>query len=303
MRFSLTLGYQLPWDELVDLARWGEAVGIDGLWFPDHFMSSDEAALGQPVLECWSVLAGLAASVPRVRIGAMVTGNTYRHPAVLAKMAATVDHISGGRLVLGLGAGWQENEHRRYGLSLGSPGDRLARLEEACQVVKGLLREERTSLQGRYYQLTDAPCEPKPIGPVPLMIGGSGEKVTLRIVARHADEWNGGGSPEHMRHLGDVLDRHCDQVGREPGEIARTASLAVFLSDDESWLARLRDRGIGADGQAFVGNPEQVREVVRRYAEAGVGELLLMEMTLGGKLDRKKSTLELFMSEVAAEFR
>src|SRR5438270_11926932 len=146
MRFSLTLGYDLPWDRLVDLARCGEAAGVDGLWFPDHFMSADDNSLGQPVLECWSVLSGLAASVPRVRIGAMVTGNTYRHPAVLAKMAATVDHISGGRLVLGLGAGWQENEHRHYGVSLGTAGERLGRLEEACQIVKGLLREDRTTV-------------------------------------------------------------------------------------------------------------------------------------------------------------
>src|SRR5256885_5028711 len=132
MRFSLTLGYGLSWDAMVDLATSAEQVGVDGLWFPDHFMSADDQDLGQSVFECWSVLSGLAALVPRVRIGAMVTGNTYRHPAVLAKMAATVDHISGGRLVVGLGAGWQENEHRRYGLELGTAGQRLSRLDEAC---------------------------------------------------------------------------------------------------------------------------------------------------------------------------
>lgn len=303
MRFSLTLSYGLPWDGLVDLARCGEEAGVDGLWFADHFMSSDDRALDQPVFECWSVLAGLAATVPRVRIGAMVTGNTYRHPAVLAKMAATVDHISGGRLVVGLGAGWQENEHRRYGLPLGTAGERLARLEEACRVVKGLLHEERTTVQGRYYQVSDAPCEPKPVGPVPLMIGGNGEKVTLRIVARHADEWNGGGSPDQIRRLCGVLDGHCEAVGRDPAGIVRTASLPVFLSEDESWLSSLRDRGVGAEGQALVGNPTQVVELVGRYSDAGVGELLLNDFTLGGKLDRKKSTLELFMSKVAPHFR
>jgi F420-dependent oxidoreductase-like protein len=301
MRFSLVLGYGLSWDAMVDLATCAEQAGVDGLWFPDHFMSSDDEALDQPVFECWSVLAGLAALVPRVRIGAMVTGNTYRHPAVLAKMAATVDHISGGRLVVGLGAGWQENEHRRYGLELGTAGQRLARLDEACQVVRGLLHEDRTSLQGRYYQLKEAPSEPKPLGPVPLMIGGSGEKVTLRIVARYADEWNGGGSPEEMRRLGGVLDGHCKDVGRDPSEIVRTASLPVFLSRDESWLASLRDRGLGSDGQTYVCNPSQAVDLAGQYADAGVGELLLNDFTLGGKLDRKKSTLQLFMSEVAPQ--
>ena len=303
MRFSLTLSYGLSWEALADLAAFGEEVGVDGLWFADHFMSSNDDDLDQPVFECWSVLAGLAAQVPRVRIGAMVTGNTYRHPALLAKMAVTVDHISGGRLVVGLGAGWQENEHRRYGLQLGTAGERLRRLEEACQVVKGLLHDDRTSFEGRYYQLTDAPSEPKPIGPVPLMIGGSGEKVTLRIVARHADEWNGGGSPEEMRRLGEILDRHCEEVGRDPQQIARTASLPVFLSEDESWLASLRDRGFDAGGRAVVGNPTQVAELVARYADAGVSELLLNDATLGGRIDRKKSTLELFMSKVAPQFR
>src|SRR5258705_11709128 len=122
---------------------------------------------------------------------------------------------------------------------MGTPRERLARLEEACKVVKGLLREERTSLHGRYYQLTDAPCEPKPIGPVPLMIGGSGEKVTLRVVARHADEWNGGGSPEHLRPLCEVPHRHCEDLGREPGGNARKAGLAGVGWDDATCCARL----------------------------------------------------------------
>lgn len=302
MRFSLVLSYRDAWPDLVDIARRAEQAGIDGLWFPDHFMYSDDSLLDQPVYECWTVLAALAASVPRVRIGAMVTGNTYRHPAVLAKMAATVAAIADGRLVLGLGAGWQQNEHDRYGIELGSPRERLQRLDEACHIVRGLLTQDRTTFDGAHYQVHDAPCEPKPPAPIPLMIGGSGEKVTLRIVARHADEWNGGGSPERFRHLCDLIDGYCAEIGRDPSEIARTASIGVFLSEDEVWLDSLRARGLDAGGQAVIGNPGQVAEAVAGYRDAGVDELLLQSDTLGGKPARKVSTLELFMTKVAPAF-
>ena len=135
---------------------------------------------------CW-----MAAAVPRLRLGPLVLGNTYRHPAVLAKMAATVDHISGGRLVLGLGAGWQENEHLAFGLEYSTVGGRLRRLEEACRVIRSMFDNRRSTIDGKFYQVTEAPLEPKPVqARLPLMIGGGGEKVTLRIVAQHADEWN-----------------------------------------------------------------------------------------------------------------
>ena len=301
MRFSLWPSPQRPWNEVLERATYAADTGWDGVWFADHFMPNAED-VSAPMLECWSVLAGLAAAVPRVRIGALVTGNTYRHPAVLAKMAVTVDHISGGgRLVLGLGGGWQENEHRAYGIEFGTVKERLAKLDEACQVVTGLLRQDRTDLDGHYYRLEQAPLEPKPItGRIPLLVGGGGEKVTMRIAAQYADEWNVWGTPDILRQKGEVLDRHCDALGRDPAEIERSAQAILFLSDDEAWLKEKRDQAVGM--AAIVGTPGEVAEVVREYAEAGVDELIVPDWNLG-PIERTRTTMDLFMTEVAPVFR
>ena len=216
MRFSVWLGTQQAWDDLVTSAEHAERTGWDGLWLADHFMPNG-APSSVPRLEAWTTIAAIAARVGRVRVGVLVTGNTYRHPAVLAKMAATVDHICEGRLVLGLGAGWQENEHEAYGIELPAVAERLARLDEACQVIRLLHSEERSNFEGRFYRLVDAPCEPKPVQrPLPLLIGGGGEKTTMRIAARYADEWNCWGLPELMAHKSEVLERHCLEIGRDP---------------------------------------------------------------------------------------
>ena len=186
MRFGFWASTKNDWEHILAVSRAAEASGWDGLWLPDHFMApeggyGDEPFGVHPELlpnqECWTLLAALAMAVPRVRIGAMVTGNTYRHPAVLAKQAASVDHISGGRLVLGLGAGWQENEHRRYGIEFGTARDRADMLEEACAVITSLFANERTDFDGVHYRLQGAPLVPKPLqDPLPIMIGGKGER-------------------------------------------------------------------------------------------------------------------------------
>ncbi len=188
MRFGLftSMGAQ-TWSGVLDLWRHIEATGWDIGCVTDHFMPNTKEREGA-MLESWSTLSALAALVPRVRVGTIVLGNTYRHPAVVAKMAAQVDIISGGRLLLGLGAGWQQNEHEAYGIPFGTMRERLERLDEACQVMKALWSQRRSDFKGRYYQLADAPLDPKPVQtPHPeLMIGGGGERVTLRIVAKHA---------------------------------------------------------------------------------------------------------------------
>ena len=226
MRFSYWTGAGEPWEDLVAIADHVERTGWDGLWIGDHFMPpaggfgdspDDREGELRDTHEAWTILAGLGARVPRIRIGPLVTGNTYRNPCVLAKMAATVDHISGGRVVLGLGAGWQENEHTAYGIELPPLAVRMDRLEEAAGIIKSLFTESRTDFEGRHYRVEGAPLAPKPIqSPLPLMIGGGGERRTLRITARFADEWNVWGTPEIMRHKMEVLDRHCDDVGRDP---------------------------------------------------------------------------------------
>jgi F420-dependent oxidoreductase-like protein len=301
MRFSVWPNIGQPWDEVLAVARHAEDVGYDGVWAADHFMPAG-GDLSGAVAECWTTLAALAAAVPRVRLGALVSGNTYRHPAVLANTAATIDQISGGRVVLGIGAGWQENEHAAYGIEFFTVAERLARLDEACQLIKALTTQERANFEGRYYTLRDAPMEPKPVQqPLPLLVGGGGEKVTLRIAARYADEWNTWGTPDVLRHKMAVLDRHCAEVGRDPAEIARSAQALLFLSDDPAFLERVRSAGAG--GRATIaGTVDEVRAVVASFAEAGLDELIIPDFTLGSR-DRKLATLDTFITKIAADFR
>jgi len=300
MRFSIWPGLGQPWKDVLATAEHAERTGWDGVWVADHFMPLDDVS--NPTHECWTAMAALAAAVPRVRIGALVSGNTYRHPAVVAKMAATVDHISGGRCVLGLGAGWQRNEHEAYGIEFFDVPGRLARLEEACQVVKGLFGEERADLDGCFYQLHEAPLEPKPVQPVlPLLIGGGGEKVTLRIAARYADEWNTWGGPDVLQQKGEVLERHCDKLGRDPGEITHSAQCLLFLSDDTAWLDKYRHMVVPG-GRTIVGTPDEVVAVMQEYVEAGVEEFILPDFNLG-PLQRKLDTMDQLIERVAPALR
>lgn len=299
MRFSLWPWAGQPWSEIEAVTRFVEEQGWDGVFVADHFMHGAEGA--DPCNECWSLLAGLAARVPRIRIGSLVTGNTYRHPAVLAKMATTVDHISEGRVVLGLGTGWQVSEHRAYGIPFPSVRDRLAALEEACQVIRSLLDTDRSELQGRYYHLDHAPLNPKPVqAHLPLLVGGGGERVTLRIVARYADEWNVWATPETMRHKIGVLDRYLADVGRQPGEVRRSTQAMLLMSDDGAQVER--SRAAGPNLPVMAGTPADVRSVVAEYQAAGVDELIVPDWNLG-PLDAKRAVLERFFTEVASEFR
>ncbi|HVM09271.1 MAG TPA: LLM class F420-dependent oxidoreductase [Acidimicrobiales bacterium] len=302
MRFSIWPSPAQPWSDILDLTSHCEAAGWDGVYFADHFMPNgpDSTPLDGDTIECWSVMAALAAAVPRLRLGTLVTSVTYRHPAVLANIAAAVDQISGGRLLLGVGAGWQENEHAAYGLELGSVKERLDRFEEACELVLGLLREKRTTFEGAYFKVNDAPNQPAPVQQrLPLLIGGSGEKRTMRIAARLADEWNAWTTPEVLAHKVGVLRRHCDDVGRDASEIAVSTQALLFLSNDEAWL---QDKRSGVGRQAIVGTPSEVVDIVGAYGEAGADELIIPDFTLGSG-QRKKDTVDLFFEEVASQFR
>jgi F420-dependent oxidoreductase-like protein len=282
-----------PWPSLAEVAAHAASSGWDGIWIADHFMPASDP-LDVPMLECWSVLAGLATSVPRVRLGSLVAGNTYRHPAVLANMAATVDQLSGGRAVLGLGAGWQQNEHRAYGIELYDVPTRLARLEEACEAIRLLLDTRRASFSGRHYHLADAPMEPKAAGSrLPLLIGGAGEQVTLRIVARFADEWNTWGRPEVLAAKGAVLDRHCEEVGRDPASIARSAQVLVDLGGAAP---------VPGGTPAVSGGVGELQELLGGYEAAGVGEFIVPDWNLGTGPARRE-LLDRFLQEVAAPFR
>jgi alkanesulfonate monooxygenase SsuD/methylene tetrahydromethanopterin reductase-like flavin-dependent oxidoreductase (luciferase family) len=231
----------------------------------------------------------------------LVCGNTYRHPAVLANIAAAVDNISGGRLLLGLGAGWQVNEHQAYGIDLFETRERLDHFEEACAVVTQLLGGGRTTFAGKHYRITDAPNDPGPVnGHLPLLVGGGGEQRTLRIAARYADEWNVWSTPEHMRQKAEVLARRCDEIGRDPSTVVRSTQALLFMSDDEAWLQTRRDAGIGQ--ASIIGTPAEVVEIVAAYADAGVDELIVPDFTLGS-LQRRKDTCDVLQAEVAPHFR
>ena len=300
MRFGFWPNPRSDYKATKTLAQHAEATGWDGIWLADHFLPEEQALI--PVHECWITMAALARDVPRVRLGTLVAGNTYRHPAVLANMVATLDNLADGRVVLGLGAGWQQNEHEAYGLDYGSVGSRLDRLEEACQIIKGLFSNEHFSFNGEHYRLQDAPLEPKPQQTkMPLMIGGGGEKRTLKITAQYADEWNVWGDVDILRHKMGVLDQHCESVGRDPQEIERSAVALLFLSDNEKYLKRIREADIASP--TIIGNVNEVIEIVSKLKEIGVKELIIPDFTLGtliGADNVKQELMEKFITEVAA---
>ena len=227
------------------LAVWQEAdrtPAFEHAWLFDHF-SPIQGDLNGPCFEGWTLLAALAARTSRLRLGLMVAGNTYRHPAVQAHMAATVDVISNGRLDLGLGAGWNEYEHQSMGIPLYPPGERIRRLGEACEVIRRLFTRPLADFQGRYYRLEQARCEPKPVQKPypPFVIGGGGERLTLRVAARYADVWNFiGTDAETFRHKVRVLHEHCAAVGRDPGQIALSVQARVDYDDLPATVAALR---------------------------------------------------------------
>jgi len=256
LRFGIKTAQQLTTYE--DILRvWTEADSIPGIehaWAFDHFIPLGPDPSG-PQLEGWTLLGALAARTERLRLGLMVTGNIYRHPAVLANMATTVDIISQGRLDFGIGAGWNELECSMYGIEFYTTGERIRRLGEACEVIKLLWTQTVANFDGKYYHLKDARCEPKPVQKPypPFVIGGSGEQLTLRIVAQYASVWNFvGGDVETFRHKNEVLDGHCATIGRDSRTIERSIQWPINYN-----------------------NMDEVRDDIRPYIEAGASHIIL----------------------------
>jgi F420-dependent oxidoreductase-like protein len=232
----------IEWSELLSIWQELDKSNFDSAWTMDHFvpgMTKEEA--GGPCLEAWTLLAALAQATERIRIGCMVTGNTYRHPVVLAKMATTVDVISNGRLEFGIGAAWHEYEHQAYGIPFYTVKERQDRLDEAVQLIKALWTKTPASFQGKHYQLNEAPYLPTNVQKPhpPIMVAGGGEKRTLRTAARYADAINVMGSPDMVRGKIEVLKAHCRDVGRDPSEIRLTAFVAL-LGDANSMKATVQ---------------------------------------------------------------
>jgi F420-dependent oxidoreductase-like protein len=253
LRFGLKLsGQDTTIKDLRAVWRIAEEGGLDHVWDFDHLASIGEGGPDRPIYEGWTLQAAMAEATKRVRLGCLVTGNTYRHPVVLAKMAVTVDHLSGGRLEFGIGAAWAEIEHSMYGIE--GLEHRVGRLSESLRVIKSLWTEERTNFEGRYYTLTDAIANPKPVQkPYPPMWIGASGATTLRLVARHADVWNiAGGDPERVKELTAMLDEACGAVGRNPSEIRRSLQF-------------------GWDGK----DRRELLELCGRYLELGVTEQVI----------------------------
>ncbi len=249
MRIGLDVAqHQLLWPELAERVQFAESAGFDGAWVFDHFTPLYGDRNG-PCLEAWTLLAGLAARTSRIRLGVLVTGITYRHPSVLATEAITVDHISNGRLELGLGAAWHQPEHEELGISFPPLKERAERLEEGVQVIRLLMTKDRAMFKGRHYQLAGASYHPKPIQKPhpPIWIGAGGEQLMLPIVARQADAWHAFGSDDSMARKSRLLDQLAEKAGRDPKAILRSASLSLSRPWDQVLrrAAALRAAGFG----------------------------------------------------------
>jgi probable F420-dependent oxidoreductase len=302
MRFSLWANLNQPWADVSEGARHADATGWDGVYVADHFMGDANGPfpVEVPTLESTASLAALAALTERVRLGTLVLGITYRHPAVLAKWALTTDHVSGGRLLLGVGAGWQENEHERYGIRLGPPGERVDRFVEALEIVRGLLDEPSITVQGRHYAVQDAIAEPKAVQDrIPLLIGAKGERM-LGVVARFADEWNMWSTPAELAERRAVLDRRCEELGRSPASLQSSTQALWFLVDDEAKGRELVE--MVAPRPAVAGTPEQLVDQVAAWRDAGADELIVPDFTLGTGQQRADA-LDAIIERVAPAFR
>jgi F420-dependent oxidoreductase-like protein len=249
MRIGLDVAqHQLAWSELVERVVFAESAGFDGAWVFDHFTPLYGNRSG-PCMEAWTLLAGLAARTSRIRLGVLVTGITYRPPSILATEAITVDHISNGRLELGVGAAWHQPEHEQLGIPFPPIKERAERLEEGVHVMRLLMTRDRASFNGRHYQLEDARYHPKPVQKPhpPIWIGASGEQLMLPIVARQADAWHAFGSEQTMAAKSRLLDQLAEQAGRDPQRILRSASLSLSRPWDQvrRRAAGLRQAGFG----------------------------------------------------------
>jgi F420-dependent oxidoreductase-like protein len=278
MRFGLQLwSQQTTWPAFRDAALAAETAGWDSVWTWDHLF----AIFGpweQPIFEGWSVLAGLAPLTSKVRLGLMVGANTFRNPGHTAKLATTLDHLSNGRAVLGIGGAWFEREHDGFGIPFGSGfGERLDRLDESVMLMRRLLDGERFSHEGAYYTMRDAICEPRPIQPhLPILVGGSGPRKTLRTVARRADAWNTSGTLEEIRARLDILAGHCADAGRDMATIEKTISFPTLLRDDPAQAATAFGALLAANGVDDAGasvtllcSPAEAADRIRPYLELG----------------------------------
>ena len=259
--------------EVMDSGRWTSVFAYDHFIPPWHHTDEIMEHEFLNTLEGWSLLAACAAVTDNLKLGILVAGNTYRNPGLMAKMAATVDVVAPGRVMLGIGAGWNVREHEAYGWEFPSMRERSDRLEEACELIRKLFHsgpEERIDYQGKYYQLKQAAFAPKSGNgkPIPIMVGGTGEKRTLKTLAMYGDIMNVIASPERVKHLSSVLERHCEAVGRDPAEIQKTVHVPIRIVHDEKKAEEIR----GENAWAMIGAPQYVIDRIGDFLDGGITE-------------------------------
>jgi F420-dependent oxidoreductase-like protein len=292
------------WAVTVEVAELADELGYDSIWAYDHFHNVPVPA-HETMFECWTTLAALSQRTTRVRLGQMVSCALYRNPGMIAKITSNIDVISGGRLDWGIGAGWYDGEFKAYGYGYPSNADRIRMLRETVEIVKLMWSEADAHYDGRHFTIAGAQCDPKPLQQPhpPIWIGGGGEQLTLRVVARHATHSNFGGKPDEWSHKADVLRGHCDAIGRDPSEITMTWSPELFIRETEADVGTETRSFWGEPFESWrdgnlVGTPEQICEKLAAYQQLGCGGVVPWVSDFPGT-----ESVRLFAEKVIPEFR
>ena len=305
MELAGVAGAREKWDACVRIGQRAEELGYDSIWVYDHFHNVPTPA-HEAVFEAWTTVAALSQQTERVRLGQMVSCQGYRSPALVAKITSTIDVISGGRLDWGIGAGWYDQEYRAYGYDFPEAKVRIGQLRETVEIVKAMWSEPDATYDGRWYSVSGAQCDPKPVQDPhpPVWIGGGGEQLTLRVVARLADCSNFGGKPHEWAHKAEVLQQHCQDVGRDFDEIRKTWSPEIFIRETEAEVAEAGSQSFWGEpvdswtAGNLVGTPEQVAEKVQTYVDLGCTGFIPWCSDFPAD-----TTLRLFAEQVMPEFR
>jgi alkanesulfonate monooxygenase SsuD/methylene tetrahydromethanopterin reductase-like flavin-dependent oxidoreductase (luciferase family) len=301
-KFSVWPSPERSWSDVRDLAVYADTNHWYSLWYADHFMPNHEGSATQDgnVYECWSMIAAIAAVTERLRVGSLVSPTTFRHPTILANTAATIDQISRGRLTLGIGAGWQVNEHLAYGVDLLEGKDRVDRFEEAIQIIKSMLTDNRTSFAGQHFSITEAPCQPQPVQtPLPIMVGTGGPRMS-KITARFADEWNTWGHVSTASERVTTFAQACRAVDRDWDDIHKSVQAMFFLVDDQDTIEKIRK--VAPNDRSIIGSNEYIIDQIGQLIGLGFDEIIFPDFTLGKDAQTRLDSYEKIRTEILNHF-
>ena len=303
MDFATWTMFDRTWDGALQRAQWAEAAGFRSFWYADHLMPTTKDGSTDPgdMLECWTVLAAIGASVPRLRLVSMVSPVSIHHPVLLAKRAVTTDQISGGRAVLGIGAGWQVNEHAGYGFELLEPGPRVKRFAEAIEIIHRLLRGEPLTFDGTYYSMKDAPLSPHPVNDSLPILVGTGSPLMLRLTARFADEWNTWGDPDEVAVRTQRFLKACDLEGRDPASLRRSAQANIYYVRTAQERAKAEQQASPIPNRTLIGGAAELVEQLGRYRDLGVDEFAIGDYTFGETTEERTDKYAAFHADILTQ--